>query len=96
MQTFEIDANMNSHVGDIHKLLSQAIGENMTKSIAITRLSNEAVVKKLQEGKLKGIDKDMKISRTNFYHFYTEKREEIIIQTSPVKLAIFSDIPELN
>ncbi|MFA7717229.1 MAG: hypothetical protein WC875_00755 [Candidatus Absconditabacterales bacterium] len=96
MQIFEINGDANPQLKDIHELLSKAIGIDVTKSVTITRMSYDSVIKSLQEGKLKGIEDDMKLSKTNFYHFYTEKMDEVIIQTSPVKLAIFSNLPEVN
>jgi hypothetical protein len=88
---FEINALSSPHVGDLHKLLSQTIGEDATKEIAIHRMSRDLVIKRLQEGKLNEIDGDMKISKSIFYHFYTKEIKEIIIQISSDKVAVFSN-----
>ncbi|MFA6255609.1 MAG: hypothetical protein WC606_00360 [Candidatus Absconditabacterales bacterium] len=95
MKIFEIDTSKNPHLGNLQKLLSQvlsqAIGEEVAKNISPIRMSQELVIKRLQEGKLKGIEDDMKLSKTNFFHYYTEDMKEVIVQTSPTKFAVFSE-----
>jgi hypothetical protein len=91
MKIFEIDSSTTPHLGDLQKLLSQAIGEEVAKKISPSRMSHDLVIKRFQAGKLKGIGDDMKISKTNFFHYYTEEMKEVIIQTSPEKFVMFSD-----
>jgi len=92
MKIFEIDATTNPHLGVLQKLLAQVIGEEGAKMITPTRMSHDLVIKCLQEGKLVGIEEDMKISKTIFYHYYTDDIKEVIIQISDSKFALFSDV----
>lgn len=88
---FEIDTTKNPHLGDLQKLLAQAMDEEVAKTISPTRMSHDAVVESFRKGKLKGIEEDMKISKTSFHHYYTEDMKEVIIQVSTEKFAMFSE-----
>jgi hypothetical protein len=93
MELFTIDSS--PHVKAIHDLLSsQAICGNVPEEAAITRMSSDLVIQRLKDGKLKGIQGDMKLSKSIFYHFYTKDFEEVIIQISADKLAVFYDKPD--
>lgn len=92
-KVIEMDTTMNPHLHDLHQLVSQAIEKTITKEITISALSYDAVMKRIGAGKLplQGMETDMKIQGSKFYHFYGEGAAETIIQFHSNKMAVFSD-----
>jgi hypothetical protein len=87
---FEVDSNTNP---DFHELISQVINKSITKEISLSSLSQDGLMKKIEEGKLtlNDMENDMKISQSKFFHCYTEGTKEIIIQIHCDKIAVFTD-----
>ena len=89
----EIKSDKNPDVHDLHLLVAQAIDQSITKEISISPLSQDGVMKRIEQGKLtfKEMEDDMKISQSKFFHYYTGDTKEVIIQIHADKLAVFSD-----
>lgn len=89
-----IDITINSSsLCNLHRLVSKAMEQNITKEIIIFPLSFDAIMKRIQDGTLpiKVMESTMKISHSKFFHFYGDNMKETIIQISFDKIAIFTD-----
>jgi hypothetical protein len=80
--------SLNANADGIHDMIADAIGENK-KEIVLNRMNHNTVIENLRTGRLKGIKKDMKISKSTFYNCRTTDEKEIIVQLSNKKITIF-------
>lgn len=89
IKTLEVKTNsLNANTNGIHDMIAEAIGEDKNE-VVLNRMSHNTIVEKLQNGRLKGIDKEEKISQSTFYHCRTTDEKEIIVQLSRQKITIF-------
>lgn len=84
----------NTHVPDLHKILSEFIGKEIPRSVVFSPQKVDAIMKKIEHGSLRlsQMDKDMKITHTKWYQCNIEHHEiliDVLVQIAPDKFAIY-------
>jgi len=92
-----IDTKDNPHLKNLYQVVAEAINQPIeNRDNPIFPLSNNGLMKLFEERRLpfSEMDDDMKLSQSKFSHYYTENMEEIVIQDTGSKIAVFLEEKE--
>ena len=94
MKKVIVTSDTNPHISDLYQMLSDVMGKDVKKSVSISPLSYDGVMKKIEDKKLalRDMESDMKISKSKFFNCSIEEEsgvKDVVFQISSDKLAIY-------